>query len=407
MTLKCLECGFIAKNNSGLSSHIRSKHKLEVIEYSKKHNYKTEGIESDYFKIFHDKNLIRFSNNRTLECEICGLMVANNSSYLESHLKRTHGITDYGEYYKTHYKNKDNIDFDTFDDKCGLCNKRSIRFKEIFEVNHEEKTFYLKDKIIYACNHEECKNATSLKILGTKYDKKTYEFIGSRAEYLAAVHKTTVEYVSKNMKHGERDDSKPHRTNLHDYCLRYGVEKGTELYNERCDKISKSQKIEYYIEKHGEILGRMYFNEKLESCKLNTLGTTKSKIQKCFGENIVDRITTDYIEEYPFDNTNLQRRTDFYLNEYNTHIEFFGDYWHASRKIFSSGDIHKTLKIPVNDIWKRDNNRIRELTSSGANVIIIWESTYNEYKQSNSLDNLIKLIRNILNGGYKSQYFSL
>lgn len=191
------------------------------------------------------------------------------------------------------------------------------------------------------------------------------------------------------------------------YCIRNGVEEGTRLYNERNRKIGRANTLEYYIEKHGEILGRMYFNERREKIKQSPLGTTKSKKQKQFSVDVIDKITNDYINEYPFDVENLNRRTDFYLNEYNTHVEFFGDYWHASRKIFTSGDIHPTLKTLVDEIWKKDQDRINELTKDGSNVIIIWESTYSEYKKLDGLDKLVKIIKDILDGGYKSHSFKL
>ena len=405
--LTCLECNEIRTRNSSFTAHLNKEHGMKPIDYALKHNYKKIGKKTNNFKVNYSEGIIKYGTEKTLECGICGLLVTNNSSYLESHIKRIHGVLDYGEYYRKYYQNRDNVDFDNLDDVCGLCNTERLDFKKMFEVDHNTKEYYLKERIVYACNTDVCKNNASLRILGTSYDKKTYDHIGSTVEYLAAVHKKSHKYVRENLKYGKADYSKPITASLKDYCIRYGVEEGTRLYNERNRKIARANTLEYYIEKHGEILGRMYFNERREKIKQRVLGTTRSKVQKDFSINVIDKITNDYIVEYPFNVENLRRKTDFYLNEYDTHIEFFGDYWHASRKIFTSGDVHPTLKITVDEIWKKDQDRINELTKDGSNIIIVWESTYSEYVKLNELDKLVTIIKDILNGGFKSRSFKL
>lgn len=306
--LTCLECNEIKTRNSSFTAHLNKEHGMKPIDYALKHNYKKIGKKTNNFKVNYSEGIIKYGTEKTLECGICGLLVTNNSSYLESHIKRIHGVLDYGEYYRKYYQNRDNVDFDNLDDVCGLCNTERLKFKEMFEVDHNTKEYYLKERIVYACNTDVCKNNTSLRILGTSYDKKTYDHIGSTVEYLAAVHKKSHKYVRENLKYGKADYSKPITASLKDYCIRYGVEEGTRLYNERNRKIGRANTLEYYIEKHGEILGRRYFNERREKIKQCVLGTTRSKVQKDFSINVIDKITNDYIVEYPFNGENLRKK---------------------------------------------------------------------------------------------------
>ena len=60
-------------------------------------------------------------------------------------------------------------------------------------------------------------------------------------------------------------------------------------------------------------------------------------------------------------------------------IEFFGDYWHANPSKFSAGDMIKS-KVAEN-IWKRDETKLKALVDAGYQVLVVWESEYNMDKQ--------------------------
>ena len=57
-------------------------------------------------------------------------------------------------------------------------------------------------------------------------------------------------------------------------------------------------------------------------------------------------------------------------------IEFFGDYWHANPKKYTSDDnIRGKL---VQEIWDRDEKRIKQLEGLGYQVQVVWESEFKD-----------------------------
>ena len=65
-------------------------------------------------------------------------------------------------------------------------------------------------------------------------------------------------------------------------------------------------------------------------------------------------------------------------------VEFYGDFWHGNPSIFSECKKlypYGKSAMLVGDIWKKDNERISCLKSSGYDVIIVWESEWNKNKQ--------------------------
>jgi hypothetical protein len=60
-------------------------------------------------------------------------------------------------------------------------------------------------------------------------------------------------------------------------------------------------------------------------------------------------------------------------------IEFYGTYWHASPRKYKPDDIlFKTSNKSAKDIWRKDQERVRNLRASGFEVLIIWEDEYTE-----------------------------
>lgn len=60
-------------------------------------------------------------------------------------------------------------------------------------------------------------------------------------------------------------------------------------------------------------------------------------------------------------------------------IEFFGDYWHANPKIYEGTGLISMPgkgKIPVKEIWEKDNKKINDLKTLGLSVMIVWEQDY-------------------------------
>jgi len=83
---------------------------------------------------------------------------------------------------------------------------------------------------------------------------------------------------------------------------------------------------------------------------------------------------------------------DFYLIDYNSVIECFGDFWHANPMLMGATD--KTHKyITAADVWRRDKIKKNNLLKVVNNVIILWENDIKNHKEK-----CITIIKKILYG---------
>lgn len=57
-------------------------------------------------------------------------------------------------------------------------------------------------------------------------------------------------------------------------------------------------------------------------------------------------------------------------------IEFYGNYWHCHPGVFGPEDFHEQIGMCAEDVWKRDRDKIRQLTTNGVSVIIVWEHEF-------------------------------
>jgi hypothetical protein len=68
---------------------------------------------------------------------------------------------------------------------------------------------------------------------------------------------------------------------------------------------------------------------------------------------------------------------DCYHQPSNKIIEVFGDYWHANPSIYKPGTLLNfpdNIKVLVEDIWKRDKDRLDNIRFAGyEKVLILWE----------------------------------
>ena len=355
-----------------------------------------------------------------MKCKICGKEVSKNNSYIGSHVKRKHGIL-LNDYVKKYYINLNNIK----ERKCNNCNKILI---PLIKIDHDNFTYeeYYEG---FLCDNDECKNNISLKILGTEYNKKTYEHIGSKSEYLSLKYDINLN-DAKNMKYSQREILESHKVTLEGYILRYGEKNGTKKYKERCDKISESNTLDWYVKKFGLKLGTKKWNSYRDkmSVSLNgyisrygdEIGTKKYK-ERCdkisksnnidwyikkFGEkegskkwksfinkvksnkfekiskkslkikNYLDFFNIDFIQEYNI--PGLRYNVDYYLPKENIIIEFFGDYWHCNPKLYEKSYYNNRMKITSEEQWQHDKERIKKIKSSYDNeitIIILWENT--------------------------------
>ena len=68
--------------------------------------------------------------------------------------------------------------------------------------------------------------------------------------------------------------------------------------------------------------------------------------------------------------------------------EFFGDYFHANPKIYSSEEF--VIGNTAGEKWKKDKKRAEIIKSKGYNFKVIWESDWSDFQQGRS--NKLKII---------------
>lgn len=328
------------------------------------------------------------------KCKICGKGVTPKTPYIGSHLKRCHKVSleDYASKYYSEI-NTEGIR------NCVSCGSQII---PKIKFNFSEGTF---EKIYdgYICPKSrnspsiECKNNISNLVLGLPYNKKTYEYIGSKKEFLSLkyqisseeavllknIHVEKIKRENPSLSEGdiqkiykkkiEERDLKP-VNNLKGFIQRHGEEKGRKLYNENREKISKGGTLEFYINKYGEEEGMERWTKKIGVFKKN-LGPVVSKKSKLFGKKIEDH-GIKFIPEYPLKIGKKGIIVDFYIPDSNTVVEFFGDYWHCNPRIYDSDYYHKVMKMTASQKWDLDKKRIDSiLESTGFSVLVVWESS--------------------------------
>jgi len=62
-------------------------------------------------------------------------------------------------------------------------------------------------------------------------------------------------------------------------------------------------------------------------------------------------------------------------------IEFNGDYWHCNPNTYAPDYFHKFMNCTAQEKWKFDEDKINLIKSYGYEVLVIWESEYNENKE--------------------------
>jgi hypothetical protein len=326
-----------------------------------------------------------------MTCKICNKIVNNNSGLI-SHVKRKHNII-FDDYIKRYYVEDKPIE------KCGNCNKNSFF---IYRLDNENYTFTRYYKCGFFCNSIECKNDLSLKILGTSYDKKTYEHIGSNPKYLSIIKKITLEDAQYIVlpNRNKSGDNVPisQRTNLAGYIIRYGEIDGPIKYKERCDKIGKSNTLDWYINKFGYDIGKTKYESYLAKLIKVTTGTKISKVSQKIKQTL-ELYNIKYIEEYPIHILNKIRPkiVDFYLVDYNICLEFFGQFWHCDPRNYKKDYYHKLKKKYAYEIWKDDEIRNKQIIeSTNGPLIILWENNVPEEKILIDIIKQLKIIKNII-----------
>jgi very-short-patch-repair endonuclease len=82
---------------------------------------------------------------------------------------------------------------------------------------------------------------------------------------------------------------------------------------------------------------------------------------------------------------NLSYKSQATINNYNVDfliddkyiIECYGDYWHCNPSRYSADYYNRGKKKTASEIWKRDEQRKRDLEKLGYKVLYFWEHEIN------------------------------
>lgn len=321
-----------------------------------------------------------------INCKICNHDLSTKRFSITRHMKK-HNIS-FDDYISKYYKL-----INSQYDKCGFCDRIA---KPEYTINHENMTYSLYYPNGYFCGEDICKHKISLDILGIEYDSKKYERIGSKSEYLSKLYKINLKEAKEmkykeakvkfrcsleefQIKYGEKEGkirydkringiTKNNPRNkfpctLDNFINRYGIKIGTDKYNKRCEKISYTSSIDFFIEKYGEEKGLVVWKNKFKNEKI-------SKTSKVLN-NILEELNINYIPEKCIDG----KFVDFYIEEYNMVIEFFGDYWHANPKKYNKDYYNSRNKRFAKDIWDFDKKRLEFIHNKVDTIIVVWEGS--------------------------------
>lgn len=111
----------------------------------------------------------------------------------------------------------------------------------------------------------------------------------------------------------------------------------------------------------------------------------RSKLQIEIAE-CIKNMGYEIIEEYRIKG----KPYDIFIKEKNLLIEVNGTYWHYDNRFYESGFYDKSKKRFVDDIWKRDKNKLNIAKNEGYDIEIIWQYDW-ENKDKH------KLLQEVLN----------
>jgi hypothetical protein len=319
-------------------------------------------------------------------CLECGSKSSDKNYAISRHLKK-HQLTLH-DYINKHYTLVNGEFY-----SCGFCDRIAI---PIYDINHKTKEFSISYDNGFFCKTIDCKRNISLNILNQEYNPKSFEKIGSKSEYLSKLYKIDI-LEAKEMKYNEPNEKfrgtleeyqkkygiddgykrfykridgikKNNAKNkfpctLENFIKRYGIEDGTKKYKDRCNKISYTSSKDFFIEKYGEVEGCKIWKNKY---KLNKV-SKKSKVIR----DILNKLKYPFISEKEING----KFVDYFIEDFNIVIEYFGDYWHGNPKRYESSYYISQLKMTASDIWMKDKNRLDLIKEEVNSIIVIWESS--------------------------------
>lgn len=201
-------------------------------------------------------------------------------------------------------------------------------------------------------------------------------------------------------------------------CIaRHGKEEGLKIWAHYCERQRYTTSLEYMIEQYGEEEGRKKFENFCIERINNTVSYSKQSISLFnYVLKLLDlyHIPTTNIyysthnKEYPVISDKKSYMLDYYDKDNNILIEYYGNYWHASPKLFKENDIIRVRKysllnkkseeaeVTAKDIWEKDDARMKDIDKilNHPSCLIVWESDW-KHDQIGTLKNIMKELYHI------------
>jgi hypothetical protein len=204
--------------------------------------------------------------------------------------------------------------------------------------------------------------------------------------------------------------NKSRAVTLKNMVSKYGQIEGEKIFGEYVEKQKINGKtLEWFIKKHGKENGFKIFKTMLEGKvkgMMNGKGFSTAsqeffdKIDNYFSKNFTTYYHRKNKEFEIYVENEGQTRVfflDYFIEELNTCIEFYGNYFHANPEKFKdpNHEIKFLKKHTVGEVWERDAVRLSLLREKkGIKTVVVWESDY--YRNKDNEEFYKKIIKQCL-----------
>ena len=276
---------------------------------------------------------------------------------------------------------------------CPICKQKfkqiTLTHFKIHNINTFEELNNLYPNLQLTCNkliEKHLKGSNNPMSKENTSEQKRKESSPYSLEYYKK-HGAKTEDEAKEQRQKFLDKIKPLRKNwIQASQLEYYLNKGfniEEAIRLRREKY-KSNGLDWYIEKFGEIEGKEKYEKRIQYwVKQLHNGSQHSKISDNFFDTLIKNINEEHLNnifygdnEFIITDENRSYKPDFINIKTNKIIEFYGDYWHSNPVKYDKNYYNKTLHLYTYEIWDKDKKRITQLEKLGYKILIIWEYEY-------------------------------
>ena len=143
-------------------------------------------------------------------------------------------------------------------------------------------------------------------------------------------------------------------------------------------RIPADGKIPIVCKKHGVFYQRSYDHENGHGCPQCFLGRKVSIKQRCWLEIIERQLGEKLLKEYKIPETFYI--VDGFHERTKTVYEFYGDAFHGNLNRYKENEKCHPFDKNINtiDLWNKTKEREEKLKALGYNIVIIWESDFDQ-----------------------------